>query len=237
MQVIRILTYPTRTIHRNPTPSVVLWPAGSGLPQRRLGATSPPAGGAPCYRSNYSDVTRIWQPAASHRVACQQHFALLCRWWPDTNARATLTTQSEREGRRLQREQAKTCPANRPTSYHHHPWHQREGVAKWGLCRALRLRRDAPICNEGVVLSQPTATRSGERACTWSTEEFKLRTVHSVVLVVGQVARFQFWAWVLSYPWLGHHFQKLFKKAIKILRANSINQLLEKGFSIPWAGW
>ena len=98
MQVIRILTYPTRTIHRNPTPSVVLWPAGSGLPQRRLGATSPPAGGAPCYRSNYSDVTRIWQPAASHRVACQQHFALLCRWWPDTNARATLTTQSEREG-------------------------------------------------------------------------------------------------------------------------------------------
>ena len=44
------------------------------------------------------------------------------------------------------------------------PYRRREDVLDRGRGRARRRRRDAPICNKGVVPSRPTATRSGARA-------------------------------------------------------------------------
>ena len=59
--------------------------------------------------------------------------------------------------------QAKMCLANKPTNYHDPPCLRREGVLDWGRGHARQGRRDAPICNKGVVLSR---TRSRVRART-----------------------------------------------------------------------
>ena len=64
-----------------------------------------PAGGAP-----HSKATGIRRQAAPICEAGRPRWARPCRGWPDTNARASQTTQREREGRRLQRGQPPPKP-------------------------------------------------------------------------------------------------------------------------------
>ena len=68
-----------------------------------------------------------------------------CRGWPDTNASTTRTTYDEsgREGGCSKSDHlpSQTSPANRPTSFQHHPCRRDEGVLDWGRGRA-QLRSD-----------------------------------------------------------------------------------------------
>ena len=102
------------------SPSMMIGPAGLGLPCRPAQAprrpwrgTEPPGRRRPiktCRSSLHSDATWTRRPAARHGEAGWPRWALPCRGWPDTNARATRTTQREREGWRLQREQPPPKP-------------------------------------------------------------------------------------------------------------------------------
>ena len=122
---------------------------------------APAAAGQRAPLGSDSDTTA----AARHGEAGRPHWARPGRRWPDTNARATRTTQREAQragweeaAARATTSQAKTSLANGPASYHH--------AADVKASHVLRRRRDAPISNEGVVPSPPTATRSCARART-----------------------------------------------------------------------
>ena len=123
---------------------------------------SPPAGGAPCRRSLGSDATRIRRPAARRGVADRPRWALPGRGWPDTNLNTCATRREwEEEAAAISTaSRAKTCPANRPTSYHHPPYRRREGVLDRGWGRAGRRRKGrADMQSRRAGRRQPEAAR------------------------------------------------------------------------------